>query len=42
VPGTASGTVRDAPRGVVTLCETPDCDYAAARVTRPSGPTSAE
>jgi len=42
VPGTASGTVRDAPRGVVTLCETPGCDYAAARVTRPSGPPSAE
>ena len=42
VPGTASGTVKDAPRGVVTLCETPGCDYAAARVTRPSGPTSAE
>jgi hypothetical protein len=42
VPGRASGTVRDAPRGVVTLCETPGCDYAAARVTRPSGPTSAE
>jgi hypothetical protein len=42
VPGTASGTVRDVPRGVVTLCETPGCDYAAARVTRPSGPTSAE
>ena len=42
VPGAASGTVRDAPRGVVTLCETPGCDYAAARVTRPSGPTSAE
>ena len=42
VPGRASGTVKDAPRGVVTLCETPGCDYAAARVTRPSGATSAE
>ena len=42
VPGGTSSTVRDAPRGVVTLCETPGCDYAAARVTRPSGPTSAE
>jgi hypothetical protein len=42
VPGGTSSTVSDAPRGVVTLCETPGCDYAAARVTRPSGPTSAE
>ena len=42
VPGGASGTVRDAPRGVVTLCETPGCDYATARVTRASGATSAE
>jgi hypothetical protein len=42
VPGRASGTVRDAPRGVVTLCETPGCDYADARVTRASGATSAE
>jgi hypothetical protein len=42
VPGGTSGTVRDAPRGIVTLCETPGCDYAAARVTRASGPTSAE
>ena len=42
VPGGTSGTVRDAPRGVVTLCETPGCDYAAARVTRASGATSAE
>lgn len=40
VPGGMSGNVRDAPRGVVTLCETPGCDYAAARVTRPSGATS--
>ena len=42
VPGGTSGTVKDAPRGVVTLCETPGCDYAAARVTRPSGASSAE
>jgi hypothetical protein len=42
VPGGTSGTVRDAPRGIVTLCETPGCNYAAARVTRASGPASAE
>ena len=42
VPGGTSGTVRDAPRGIVTLCETPGCDYAAARVTRASGATSAD
>jgi hypothetical protein len=42
VPGGTSGTVKDAPRGIVTLCETPGCDYAAARVTRASGTTSAE
>lgn len=41
VPGGASGTVRDAPRGVVTLCETPGCDYASARVTRAGGAASA-
>jgi hypothetical protein len=40
VPGGTSGNVRDAPRGIVTLCETPGCDYAAARVTRASGATS--
>ena len=34
VPGGTSENVRDAPRGVVTLCETRGCDYAAARVTR--------
>jgi hypothetical protein len=39
VSGGPSGTVRDAPRGIVTLCETPGCDYAAARVTRASGAT---
>ena len=42
VPGGTSSTVRDAPRGIVTLCETPGCDYAAAHVTRASGATSAE
>jgi hypothetical protein len=40
VPSEASGNVADAPRGIVTLCETPGCDYAAARVTRASGATS--
>jgi hypothetical protein len=40
VPSGTSGNVRDAPRGIVTLCETPGCDYAAARVTRASGATS--
>jgi hypothetical protein len=40
VPGPASGKVADAPRGVVTLCETRGCDYAAARVTRASGAAS--
>lgn len=40
VPGATSGTVRAAPRGIVTLCETPGCDYAAARVTRASGASS--
>jgi hypothetical protein len=39
VPGGASGNVGGTPRGVVTLCEA--CDYAAARVTRASGTTSA-
>jgi hypothetical protein len=37
VPSGTSATVSDGPRGIVTLCETPDCDYAAARVTRASG-----
>jgi hypothetical protein len=36
VSGENSG---DAPRGIVTLCETPGCDYATARVTRASGAT---
>jgi hypothetical protein len=40
VPGATSGTVKDAPRGIVTLCETPGCTYAAARVTRASGAAS--
>ncbi len=39
VPGAASVNGRDAPRGVVTLCETRGCGYAAARVTRASGAT---
>lgn len=42
VPGAASGTVTDAPRGIVTLCENPGCDYATARVTRASGGPPAE
>jgi hypothetical protein len=41
VPSAASRNVRDAPRGIVTLCETSGCDYAAARVTRASGASSA-
>jgi hypothetical protein len=40
VPTGTSGNSGDAPRGIVTLCETPKCDYATARVTRASGPTS--
>jgi hypothetical protein len=40
VPDETSGNLRDAPRGIVTLCETPECDYATARVTRASGTTS--
>ena len=42
VPGGMSGNVRDAPRGIVTLCETPGCNYAAARVTRAGGATSTD
>jgi hypothetical protein len=42
VPGGTSGNLRDAPRGIVTLCETPGCDYATARVTRASGATPPE
>jgi hypothetical protein len=41
VPGATSSPAKDSPRGIVTLCETPGCDYATARVTRASG-TSAE
>jgi hypothetical protein len=37
VPGPTSANLKDGPRGIVTLCETPGCDYAAARVTRPGG-----
>jgi hypothetical protein len=37
VPDPANGSSASGPRGIVTLCETPGCDYAAARVTRPSG-----
>jgi hypothetical protein len=36
VPGSASATPSSGPRGVVTLCENPECDYATARVTRAS------
>jgi hypothetical protein len=42
VSGGTGGAVREAPRGIVTLCETPGCDYAAVRVTRASGANSAE
>ncbi|HUN37720.1 MAG TPA: hypothetical protein VMU95_37475 [Trebonia sp.] len=31
-----SAATTDGPRGVVTLCENRDCDYATARVTRRS------
>lgn len=41
VPSGTGDTVKDGPRGIVTLCETPDCSYAAARVTRASGASSA-
>ncbi len=40
VPSATSGNVRDTPRGVVTLCESPGCDYAVASVIRASGATS--
>ncbi len=36
VPGSTSANLSDGPRGIVTLCENPECDYATARVTRPS------
>jgi hypothetical protein len=34
VPGPASKAPADGPRGIVTLCENPDCSHATARVTR--------
>ena len=37
VPGPAAESRGDGARGVVALCENPDCDYAIARVTRASG-----
>jgi len=40
VPGSAGESSKDGPRGVVTLCENQDCDYASARVTRASGATA--
>jgi hypothetical protein len=40
VTGKTSGNVSDPARGIVTLCETSGCDYAAARVTHASGATS--
>jgi hypothetical protein len=36
VPSSTSGNAGDGPRGLVTLCESPDCEYATARVTRAS------
>jgi hypothetical protein len=42
VPGLAGGIPEGGPRGVVTLCEASGCSYAAVRVTRPTGTTSAE
>ncbi|HEX3959211.1 MAG TPA: hypothetical protein VHZ03_21690 [Trebonia sp.] len=39
VPGSTGENRRDGARGIVTLCENPDCDYATARVTRASGAT---
>jgi hypothetical protein len=36
VPGSTSAKPGDSPRGVVTLCENRECDYATARVTRAS------
>ena len=36
VPSSTSGNAGDGPRGLVTLCENPDCEYATARVTRAS------
>ena len=39
VPGSTGENLKGGTRGIVTLCENPDCDYAAARVTRASGVT---
>jgi hypothetical protein len=36
VPGATADKPSNGPRGIVTLCENPDCDYATARVTRSS------
>jgi hypothetical protein len=36
VPGSTGAKLDGGLRGIVTLCETPDCDYATARVTRPA------
>jgi hypothetical protein len=35
--GKPEAGVKNGPRGIVTLCETPGCDYASAKVTSPSG-----
>jgi len=40
VPGPTAENRGGGARGIVTLCENPDCDYASARVTRASGATS--
>ncbi|MCW2931180.1 MAG: hypothetical protein JWM19_2142 [Actinomycetia bacterium] len=39
VPSSTGEKLRDGARGIVTLCENPDCDYATARVTRASSAT---
>jgi hypothetical protein len=36
VPSATSEAPKSGPRGIVTLCENADCDYAAASVTRAS------
>ncbi|HEX4833592.1 MAG TPA: hypothetical protein VH478_21150 [Trebonia sp.] len=35
--GSPEAGVQRGPRGVVTLCSTPDCPYVVAKVTTPSG-----
>ena len=35
--GKPEAGVKNGPRGIVTLCETPGCNYASAKVTSPSG-----